>query len=90
MSTAVCRAMPDRLATYSVSIPFVDIVVGYVRLDVSERKWVARTPGCPRGTSAAEIKRFETRAQAIAWLVERESAAPERGLRRGVGRVRAA
>jgi hypothetical protein len=88
--TAVCRAMPGRLATYSVSIPFVDVVVGYVRLDASEGKWVARTPGCPKGTSAAEIKRFDTRAQAIAWLVERESAAPERGRRRGVSRVRAA
>ena len=70
--TAVCRAMPGRLATYSVSISFVDIVFGYVRLDVSEGKWVARTPGCPKGTSAAEIKRFDTRAQAIAWLVESE------------------
>jgi hypothetical protein len=90
MSTAVCRAMPGRLATYSVSIPFVDIVVGYVRLDVSEGKWVARTLGCPKGRSAAQIKRFDTRAQATAWLVERESAAPEGGPRQAVSRVRAA
>jgi hypothetical protein len=90
MSTVVCRPMPGRLATYSVSLPFVDIVVGYVRLDVSEGKWIARTPGCPRGRSAAEIKRFNTQAEATAWLVERDAAAPEGGSRRAASRVHAA
>jgi hypothetical protein len=70
--TAVCVPMPGRLATYRVVIPHVDIVVGFVRLDVCARKWIARTCGSEK--TAAQIRRFETREQAASWLREREPA----------------
>lgn len=73
--TAVCKPMAGRLATYEVVIPYVDIVVGWIRLDVGPPgRWIARTPGCPKGTTAAQIRHFEHRAEAVAFLVEREAA----------------
>lgn len=70
--TAVCKPMPGRLATYEVVIPYVDIVVGWIRLDVGACRWIARTCGSEK--TAAQIRRFENQAEAVAFLVEREPA----------------
>jgi hypothetical protein len=71
--TAICKPLPGRICTYAVVIPYVDIVVGWVRLDVGPPgRWIARTTGCPQGKTAAQMRHFENRAEAVAFLVERE------------------
>lgn len=69
MSGAVCQAMPGRLATYRVVVAD-DLVLGFIRLDVPARKWIARTPGSEK--SAACLQMFEDRPAAVAWLQQRE------------------
>src|ERR1700689_1697395 len=61
-SESVCCPMLGRLATWKVILPNADgLCVGYLRLDVSEQKWIARTLGDPQGKSAALIRRFENK-----------------------------
>ena len=75
VSGAVCKPMPAPfLATYRVVLPEIDHIVGWIRLDVSGGRWIARTPGDPYGHWAATIQRFEDRSQAIDWLVSRDPA----------------
>jgi hypothetical protein len=71
MSGAVCQAIPGRLATYKVVV-CDDLVLGFIRLDVSAQKWIARTLGSE--TAAACLRRFSEKTEAIAWLAEREPA----------------
>ncbi len=80
MSSVVCEAIPGRLATYRVVV-CGDLTLGFIRLDVSAQRWIARTTGSE--TSAASLRRFPEKAAAIAWLQEREVAP-------GVGKRRAA
>ncbi len=80
MSGAVCQPMPGRLATYRVVVSD-DLTLGFIRLDVSDQKWIARTTGSER--SAASLRRFSDRADAVGWLQQREPVpAP---VRRAVG-----
>lgn len=69
MSTAVCQLMAGRLATYRVVVAD-DLTLGFIRLDVSDQKWVARTTGSEK--SAASLRRSDNRAAAIGWLQQRE------------------
>jgi hypothetical protein len=71
MSGAVCQAVPGRLATYRVVV-CDDLTLGFIRLDVSAQKWIARTTGSD--TAAACLRRFPEKADAIEWLQEREPA----------------
>ncbi len=80
MSGAVCQPMPGRLATYRVVVAD-DLTLGFIRLDVTDQKWIARTIGSER--AAACLRRFDDRAEAIGWLQQLEPApAP---VRRAVG-----
>ena len=80
MSGAICQPIPGRLATYRVLVADgIDIVLGFIRLDVSAQQWIARTTGSE--TAAASLRRFPEKAEAVAWLQEREPA-PGSGKRR--------
>jgi hypothetical protein len=68
--TAICVPVPGRLATYAVVLPFVDITLGWVRLDASGQRWIART--CGSTATAARIRSFATQDEAVTWLVEHE------------------
>ena len=50
MSGAVCQPMPGRLATYRVVVAD-DLTLGFIRLDVSDQKWIARTIGSERAAA---------------------------------------
>lgn len=67
--SAVCHLMPGRLKTYRVVVAD-DLVLGWIRLDVTAREWIARTRGSER--SAASLRRFCDKSAAISWLMERE------------------
>jgi hypothetical protein len=72
--TAVCVPLPCRLATCAVTA-VGDLVLGWIRLDVSAQEWIARTRGSER--SAACLRKFADKPAAVAWLQEREPAPAE-------------
>jgi hypothetical protein len=69
--SVVCQPMPGRLATYKVVVG-EGITLGFLRLDVSAQKWIARLPGASDGSTEATIRRFSEKDRAVAWLQERE------------------
>jgi hypothetical protein len=80
MSGAVCQPVAGTCCTYRVVV-CDDLVLGFIRLDVGGKQWIARTTGSE--TAAACLRRFPEKADAVAWLQEREPA-------RGSGKRRAA
>lgn len=76
MSAATCQPVPGRLVTYRVVVAG-DLTLGSISLDVSAQKWIARTLGNEK--SAACLRRFPKKGDAIQWLQEREAAPAERG-----------
>lgn len=68
--SATCQQMPGRLETYRITVNDGDITLGYLRLDIPSKKWIARTPGSAR--RAADLKRFLEKDAAVAWLQARE------------------
>jgi hypothetical protein len=71
MSGAVCQPVAGTCCTYRVVV-CDDLVLGFIRLDVGGQQWIARTTGSE--TAAACLRRFPEKADAVAWLQEREPA----------------
>jgi hypothetical protein len=70
---AVCVPLPGRLATYQVIVGD-DFTLGFIRLDVSARQWIAWPT-----ENAACLRRFSEKDDAVQWLQEPEPAPAEAG-----------
>lgn len=67
--SVICVPLAGRVATYAVTVAD-DLVLGWIRLDVSAQQWIARSRGS--GRSAACLRKFADKPGAVAWLQERE------------------
>lgn len=65
----VCQSIPGRLATYKI-IAACGTTLGFLRLDVSTQKWIARTTGS--ATRASDLRQFFGKDDAIQWLSARK------------------